>query len=77
MTTTTHRPRCTRPGWTTQPSRSVHGLTIARCTDCGAIELRHTTEASRVERPMETAAAEGSHGRATVAPPVSARQVRR
>ncbi|WP_155855311.1 hypothetical protein [Actinotalea ferrariae] len=39
-TTTIHRPRCTRPGWTAEPSRSVYGLLIARCDDCGAVELR-------------------------------------
>lgn len=44
-TTTTHRPRCERPGWDVTPSRSVHGVGIARCRGCGAVELR--TEANR------------------------------
>lgn len=61
MTNTTHRPRCTRPGWTTEPSRSITGITIARCTGCDATELRAAASA-----PMEGSAAGGSHGR----PPV-------
>lgn len=40
MTTTTHSPNCTRPGWTTEPSRTLQGLTVNRCTQCGAVELR-------------------------------------
>lgn len=42
MTTTTHRPGCTRPGWLVEQSRTVRGVQIARCLDpgCGAIELR-------------------------------------
>lgn len=58
MTTTNHRPRCTRPGWTTEPSNSIRGITIARCNDCGAIELRTAD-------PMEPSAPEGPHGRAS------------
>ena len=38
--TTTHRPGCNRPGWTTEPSRTLQGITVARCTQCGAVELR-------------------------------------
>ena len=45
MTTTTHAPACTRPGWTVEPSRSIRGVVIARCTGCQAVELR--TEATR------------------------------
>lgn len=41
-TTTTHRPGCTRPGWTLEPSRC--SVVIARCAECGAVELRTTTE---------------------------------
>ena len=40
MTTTTHSPTCTRPGWTTEPSRTLQGITVNRCTQCGAVELR-------------------------------------
>jgi len=39
-TTTVHRPGCTRPGWDVEPARSIRGVTIARCTGCGAVELR-------------------------------------
>lgn len=39
-TTTVHRPGCTRPGWTVEPARSIAGVVIARCTGCGAVELR-------------------------------------
>ena len=39
-TTTTHRPRCDRPGWDVAPSRSVHGIAVARCLGCGAVEIR-------------------------------------
>lgn len=40
MTTTTHSPNCTRPSWTTEPSRTLQSTTVARCTQCGAVELR-------------------------------------
>jgi len=40
MTTTTHAPRCTRPGWDLEPGAVI---TIARCTGCGAVELREST----------------------------------
>ena len=40
MTTTTHSPTCTRPGWTTDASRAIRGVVIARCTGCQAVELR-------------------------------------
>ena len=42
MTTTdsTHRPGCTRPGWTVEPSQAVRGVSIARCLGCGCVELR-------------------------------------
>lgn len=36
-TTTTHRPGCTRPGWTTEDTGRV---AVARCDECGAVELR-------------------------------------
>lgn len=39
-TTTTHRPRCPRPGWTVEPSRTLARVTIARCDGCGAVEIR-------------------------------------
>jgi len=39
-TTVLHRPGCTRPGWTVEPARSIAGVVIARCTGCGAVELR-------------------------------------
>lgn len=39
-TTTSHRARCPRPGWTVEPSRSLRGVRIARCEGCGAVELR-------------------------------------
>ncbi len=39
-TTTTHRPRCERPGWDVEPSRSLSDVLIARCRGCGAVELR-------------------------------------
>lgn len=42
---TTHRPGCTEPGWDLERSASVPGLTIARCRECGAVELRR--EATR------------------------------
>lgn len=65
MTNTTHRPKCTRPGWTTEPSRSITGITIAHCTGCDAIELRHD-EPPREAGLMEAAPAGGPHGRAAV-----------
>jgi len=40
ITTTNHRAGCTRPGWTVEQSRTIRGLQIARCSGCGAIELR-------------------------------------
>ena len=43
MTTTTHSPTCTRPGWTVE--RSTGSVEIKRCTECGAVELR--TEVAR------------------------------
>lgn len=59
MATTTHRPRCQRPGWTTQPSTAIHGLTIAHCNGCGATELR-------AGDLMDRARAGGPHGDPTV-----------
>ena len=46
MSTTTvlHRPGCTRPGWTVEPARSIAGVVIARCTGCGAVELRRAEQ---------------------------------
>ena len=38
--TATHRPGCPQPGWDVSPSRSIRGVTIARCEGCGAVELR-------------------------------------
>jgi hypothetical protein len=43
ITTTNHRQRCTRSGWHLEPSRTLTGITIARCVDCGAVELRQVT----------------------------------
>jgi hypothetical protein len=40
MTTTTHRPNCPRPGWAIEPSRTLSGVTIARCLGCGCVEIR-------------------------------------
>lgn len=41
MTATTHSPTCTRPpSWTTEASRAIRGVVIARCTGCQAVELR-------------------------------------
>lgn len=39
-TTTTHRPGCPRPGWTVEPSRTIAGISVARCIGCGAVEIR-------------------------------------
>lgn len=39
-TTTVHRPGCPRPGWVVEPARSIAGVSIARCTGCGAVEIR-------------------------------------
>jgi len=44
--TTTHSPTCTRPGWTVERSRTLPSVYVARCTQCGAVELR-TTEVGR------------------------------
>ena len=60
MTSTNHRPRCTRPGWTVEPSTAIHGISIVRCTGCDAVELR------AADAPMDRPAVEGSHGRPTV-----------
>lgn len=43
-TSTTHRPGCERPGWDVTPARSIHGITIARCRGCGAVEIRTQTK---------------------------------
>lgn len=43
MTTTRHRPRCTRPGWQVESSRTLRAVQIARCVECEAIELRTPT----------------------------------
>ncbi|MCB2177569.1 MAG: hypothetical protein KQH57_17305 [Actinomycetales bacterium] len=43
-TTSVHRPGCQRPGWTVEHSRAVHGIAIARCLGCGAVELRKTEQ---------------------------------
>lgn len=40
MTTTTHRPLCTRPGWELEASHGIRGVLIARCSGGGAVELR-------------------------------------
>jgi hypothetical protein len=34
-----HRHGCHCPGWTVTPSR-VRGVSIARCVECGCVELR-------------------------------------
>jgi hypothetical protein len=34
-----HRHGCHCPGWTVTPSR-VRGVSIARCDECGCVELR-------------------------------------
>lgn len=44
ITTTTHRPRCDRPGWAVTSSGGVQGVSVARCLGCGAVELRQTSE---------------------------------
>jgi hypothetical protein len=42
-TTTLHRPNCTRPGWVLAQCRRPSGVHLARCGDCGSVELRTTT----------------------------------
>lgn len=44
MTTTRHRPGCTRSGWHVENSHTLSGLRIAHCADCQAIELRVPTQ---------------------------------
>lgn len=43
-TTTTHRPNCTRPGWLLAKCHRPSGVQLARCTDCGSVELRTPTK---------------------------------
>jgi len=43
MTDAHHRPGCERPGWTTERSRALPAVTIARCRGCGCVELRTAT----------------------------------
>lgn len=64
-TTTTHRHGCPRPGWTTEPATAIRTITIARCTGCGAVELRLRAPAD----PMDGVADGGSHGRSAVVAP--------
>jgi hypothetical protein len=42
-TTTTHRPGCSRPGWDVTPPHGTHQITVARCRECAAVELRKGT----------------------------------
>lgn len=35
-----HRHGCTRAGWLLEHSHAVARVVIARCADCGAVELR-------------------------------------
>jgi hypothetical protein len=44
VTTTRHRPRCTRPGWQLEPSHTLRGVQLARCLGCEALELRTPTQ---------------------------------
>ena len=61
-TTTTHRHGCPRPGWTTEPATAIRTITIARCTGCGAVELRIRPPAN----PMEGRGSRGPLGRAPI-----------
>lgn len=42
-----HAPHCQRPGWTTEPTRVMPGVIIARCQQCGAVQLTKTPEERR------------------------------
>lgn len=56
--TANHRPGCERPGWNTAPSTNIPNLNIARCTDCGAVELQQSAG-----DPMDAGSSERPHGR--------------
>jgi hypothetical protein len=46
-TTTLHRPNCTRPGWLLAKCHRPSGVQLARCTDCGSVELRTTDKENK------------------------------
>ncbi len=52
-TTTQHRPGCPRPGWTVEQSRTRLAIAIARCDQCGAVELRTEPDPDRPTTPIK------------------------